>query len=139
MLHKNFFPAVILVAMYGCGGTGEPTGKVTGRITHEGTPLTEGTISFSSQDGSSTVASSVISADGVYDLQFGDTSRIPVGEYTITVHPPAPPLDLSNPVPSPQKEYPNFPLPYRSPATSPLHAVIAEGEQEMDFDLTTAN
>ena len=128
---------VALVGVAGCGKSGGPTGTVTGRVTHQDTPLTEGTISFSSAGQFPVIASGVIQPDGTYSLRFGNEPGIPVGQYRVTVHPPAVQIDFAKPgPPAPRKEYPQIPPPYRNPATSPLEAEISEGRQELDFELT---
>ena len=128
--------AALVVIIAGCNGSGEPTGTVTGRVTFEGAPLSEGTVSFSSEGGSSIVASAVVQSDGAYVLELGEDARIPIGQYKVSVHPPAPPFDPANPAPLEIKEYPNIPPRYRDPASSPLQVDIVEGKQEWDFDLT---
>ena len=134
-IHASRLLLVALLVATGCD-PGPPTGSVTGQVTFRGTPLNEGTISFSSTDGSQVVASGTIQPDGNYSLLFGTKTGIPLGEYSVCVHPPAVPFDPGNPgPPQPPKEFPNIPHQYRTPASSPLTGVVAEGEQELSFDL----
>jgi len=126
---------ILMVALLGCDGTEGTTGTVSGRITYQGEPLTEGTIAFSSQS-TAVVASAAIQSDGTYDLDFAGASQVPIGSYQVTVHPAPAPFNPSGPPPLVTDD-PRIPKRYRDPASSPLKDVIVtETDQQHDFDLT---
>jgi len=59
--------AVAALAIAGCGESG-PAGKVEGTVTLDGTPLTDGSISFVPADGKAASAGGVIK-DGKYSVE----------------------------------------------------------------------
>jgi hypothetical protein len=72
-----------LVALAGCGG--EQLGRVTGRVTVAGTPVTGGTIQFVPDTGKAAIGS--IEPDGTYSLttyRAGDGAL--VGPHKVVIH-----------------------------------------------------
>jgi len=60
---------------------------------------------------------------------------VEVGNYTVSVVPPAEPdPDPDKPL-APVKEYANIPMKFRTEVTSPLKAAVVEGSNEFKFDL----
>ncbi|NLF72329.1 MAG: hypothetical protein GX575_25115 [Candidatus Anammoximicrobium sp.] len=68
----SFFSLVsvgLLVTLLGCGGGGAPTGKVSGKVTADGKPVTSGSLTFAPADGTvGKPAIAAVKADGSYTL-----------------------------------------------------------------------
>jgi len=78
--------AVVVFAV-GCGG--EPTATVTGKVTIDGRPVANLEVSFNPKEaGTGTTALGFTDADGNYKLSYpGGKTKIPVGEYTVSIVP----------------------------------------------------
>jgi hypothetical protein len=116
----------------GCESEKQPEGKVFGKVTFRGQPVTEGTISFHNE-AAGFGAEALLEADGSYRLPTG----LAVGEYKVSVFPPLV-INSSDPRTPPVTEYKkvnNIPGKYHIPATSPLTATIQEGDNPREFDL----
>lgn len=141
-----------LLSIVGCFGKGEgPTGTVTGNVTFNGQPATEGRVAFISAQGKG--ASGIIGAQGEYTLKTIAGDQIPVGEYQVAVQPPPAESRDASSAPSevPQatpgrimkgapgdpivKEYPNIPMQYRNPSTSGWKVTVKEGANQFDFEM----
>ena len=123
------------VVICGCGyGPEGPTGSVTGKVTYQGSPVSEGAVSFFCAE-SNTMAGGTLGPDGSYTLLFAGGPQVPVGTYKVTVNPPARSHEPGQ-APPPLKEYPNIPAKYRDRATSDLEAQITEDTLVFNFDLT---
>ena len=137
MLRQAIAAAAILLAA-GCGGGEEapPTASVSGKVTFQGAPVTEGFVNFASDAGFA--ASAPLQEDGAYELvtQYGD---MPTGPYKVSVTPPSPPdtgmgdaTAEAPPMPDPE----NIPKKYREYGTSGLTVEVTEdGANTFDFDL----
>ncbi len=130
--------AVLFVAMT-CGwifsGCGEPakevgpTGTVSGTVTFDGSPVTEGRVQLYSQS-TGEGGATTLDAQGAFRLE----EPLPVGAYSVFVLPPP------EPAPSPDvayepKEYPNIPEKYRSEMTTDLKVEVAEGENTFPIEM----
>ena len=124
--------AACLLSTAACGcGNGEldvgPVGRISGEVTFDGEPVTEGTVDFYN-DAKGAVTHAAIGPDGHYTLKEGT----PTGDYVVTVSPPPPeqPSGLveDGAAPPPVKEYPFIPQQYRSPQSSGLSTTITEGD-----------
>ena len=128
------FASLILVGS-GCGGAGAPVGSVSGKVTYRGEPVTEGTVSFTS-DILAASGTGEVQPDGTYTLATqGD--GLPLGKYQVCIMPPMQEESLhpqlsAAPV---AKDMPNIPQKYRSFRTSGFEATVQEGENAHDFDM----
>ena len=110
----------------GCSRPPEnPSGKVSGTITFQGKPITQGTVLFELKGGGAGGAAA-LDLEGKFSL----VDALPVGSYVIAVAPPLPnPDDVAKPgfgsAPVVKTEIPQK---YRSPTTSDLSTEIKEGE-----------
>ncbi len=125
----------LLSGLAGCGEGGDefPTGTVSGKVTFDGKPVTEGKISFINEE-LGYGAGATLGSDGSYQLEEGRGIRL--GDYKVAVRPPlvgGSPEDPDDP-PKP-KEMPNIPEKYRQFETSGLSAAVKEGGNEFTFDL----
>ena len=138
------WPALILAfAAAGCGPSGPPVGQLYGKITYQGQPVTEGTVSIFSADASGVAGAAVpygadasLGSDGSYRFQTGERGVL-LGEYTVAILPPEE-LEPPNPrTPSAMvpKNVANIPKKYRSASTSGLTATVKEGNNEHDFEM----
>ena len=113
-------------------GCGKPTGTVYGMVTYSGKPVTVGWVSFR-DTAKGMVAAMSLGPDGTYQLRFSGGLDIPVGEYVVTVSPPAP---TDEEIEAHEiRKFPNLPERYREPFTSPLRATVKPGENRFDIEL----
>ncbi|AMV20244.1 hypothetical protein [Planctomyces sp. SH-PL14] len=125
-----------LVLCLGCGGGDKtPRGTVSGKVTFNGMPVTEGVVTFTRKGGGGSGAGT-IGSDGSYSAS-GVEGGIPAGDYTVVVMPPEVAKDLG-PNTSPTmvlKEMKDIPAKYRSEATSDLKTSIQQGSNEYNVDM----
>jgi len=126
--------ALLLAATFGgCGGGGatKPSGIVAGEVTFQGTPVTEGTVNFTSPK-TGVAATAELDPDGSFTLQ----EPLEVGSYDIVITPPpiktAP---MPNQPPPAPKDYANIPAKYRAAATSTLKVEVEEGENSFQLEM----
>jgi len=130
---KTLLPIAMGLLLFGCGGGGEETVElitVSGTVTYEGTPISEGTIQFENPT-TGIAASSELSSDGEYSLE------VSTGKYDVTVYPPVVQIDSGPDSPPTEgyKEVDNIPEKYRQIGTTDLEANVKEDGQSIDFDL----
>lgn len=117
--------ALLTLVVVGCGESGPPRIPVSGSVTFESKPVTEGTVTFlSRKSGAATAAK--LNDEGKFEIPEG----LPAGDYVVSVAPPFTEEVAGAPVTEPAKEYPNIPQKYRSDTTSDLKATIKEDQQE---------
>lgn len=136
----------LAVAGSGCskGGLNVPTGTVAGKVTVNGQPLTEGTITFFGENNGDTGAAHLTS-DGTYALKYGAGFSVPAGDYRVSIaagpppsSSPADPQDLMKTVKMGDgtKAKKAIADKYRDPKTSALIAVVKPGSNtDINFDL----
>src|SRR5688572_17298853 len=103
----------VALATAGCGESGPPVGRVSGKVTYQGQPVTEGTVSFYS-DAAGYAAEAQLGNEGSYRIETED-GGLHVGDYVVSIHPP---MELGPPDPrTPQvmieKDVANIPKKYR--------------------------
>ncbi|WP_152051938.1 hypothetical protein [Tautonia marina] len=142
---------VVSTPMLGCGGGGgpkPPMGKVSGTVTHNGSPLTEGSVVFSpAQDkGSDTghVAIGKIDTNGRFVLTtFNTGDGAVLGQHVVTIQAKTAPK--TTPEPNPDGtitfEYSlgggaTIPAKYENPEQSPLRYTVEPGSNTFEIDLT---
>lgn len=127
---------ILLLAWIPLGCTPAPkVGDVKGRVTFEGKPVTEGTVSFFNAD-IGYGADATLNEDGTFVIKTLERGLI-VGEYVVMIT-PGKYLDKSDPTTPPslvEKEAPNIPEKYRRQGSTPLRATIATGMNELTFDM----
>jgi hypothetical protein len=130
--------SLVCLAATGCGQSdGITRGQLSGKITHKGNPLPEGSsIALYNPNGGG--ATAVIDASGNYRLKQG----APVGSYTVIINPPAKMLSpeeamkASMEKKSVDNSSSEVPAKYRDPSTSPAKVEIKEGQNEFSLDMT---
>ena len=111
-------------------------GQVSGKVTYEGKPVTEGAVLFQPTRGQGAVGK--LDQQGRYVLRTnspGDGAV--VGKHTVTVVAPTSIeiIGITGPGQLPKREFPNIPEKYRRPETSGLTAEVKPGSNQFDFDL----
>jgi hypothetical protein len=122
---------LVLVAIYGCGsGDKNPRYKVSGKVSYQGQPVGEGTITFENPDAGQ-VNSSPLSSGGTYAVD------LPAGAYKVSIAPPL--VETKGTADSPPdlvpKKVNNIPKKYWVQETSALSAGVAKDNRSFDFDM----
>lgn len=133
-------PAILLVmvlasVLSGCRSD-EVRGRIAGKVTFQGAPVSEGLVFFSNRDNGIHM-SGELKSDGSYEIITAKGAGLPLGTYQVRVRPPLQPLP-EGPVraaPKP-KEFPNIPAKYREYETSGLTLTVKEGHNPFDIDMT---
>ena len=135
-MNRGLCSILVSLVICGCGGVDPEgsTGKVTGKVTYQGAPVSEGTVSFFCRQ-TNVTAGGKLQSDGSFTLLFAGGPKVPIGEYVVTVHPPNLDIEPGQP-PPPHKEYPNIPHKYRSRQSTDLSFQIKETSQQAKFELT---
>lgn len=77
--------AVLCISMLvGCGESGPPLGKVTGKVTMDGKPISNAIVSFVPIDGSRS-SSAMTDDSGTYRLSFVDREGALIGEHKVSI------------------------------------------------------
>ena len=95
---------------------------VTGTVTLNGVPLTNGTVQFHPAARSS-IGYATIQSDGSYSARTGNQEGLPAGEYVITVHANA------------EGGASKIPPKYTDRRQSDKKITVAEGDVDFDIDL----
>ena len=122
----------VLVAA-GCGGSSGPVKKVgtlSGKVTFNGAPVTEGQVAFIDQ-ATGSAGGSPLGTDGTYKVP----EALTIGNYAVVVQPPPLPMpEQGKPAPKPQA-YANIPRKYHDIGSSGLTTSIKEGANTFDIDM----
>jgi hypothetical protein len=124
---KWTFAAAALLALTGCGNTGD----ITGKVTLDGAPLAGGVVTV--YDSQQQNKSGSIMADGSFTVP-----GVPIGPATLTVEttPPQPPaINRKGPEKELWGKYTKIPLKYKDKNTSGFNKEIKRGKQEIDLAL----
>jgi hypothetical protein len=133
----------------GCGGNSPrpPMGKVSGKVTYDGTAVNQGRVTFTpvTGDGDSggTSAMGVIESDGSYSLTtFNTGDGALVGQHIVTVVVPTEDIrELNKPRPDGSIPYilPKELVPkrYTDPKLTPLRYTVEAGQNSIDIPLSS--
>ena len=115
----------------GCSGGGvePPTGSVSGKVTYNGEPLTNGLVLFSNEQMGVGV-SAELSSSGTYQVE-----SLRTGEYQVAIQPPTGPSPMEE-AEGAKRETLNLDIPdkYLDLQTSGLTASVNEGENTANFE-----
>lgn len=130
------FVAAILCLLVGCSGPpAEPRGKVSGKVTFDQKPVTEGQVVFSNSD-MGIFLTAALKADGSFELLTPQGPGLSLGKYRVSITPPVIEYPPGPPPPGYQlKTFPNIPSQYRDPATSSFVAEVKLGENSFTFEM----
>jgi hypothetical protein len=128
----------------GCGGPSGPQGKVHGKVTYQGKPISTGAmVSFLSDSGAA--ASGMVSADGAYQVRSMNGDTIPAGKYKVLITPPSGPQmtpeeAMNASMAKKDKDQgpaadPTIPAQYRSILQTPASYEIKAGDNEINIEL----
>src|SRR5689334_7937628 len=127
--------AWLAIGWAGCS-RGPAVGQVSGKVTFERKPVTEGRITFI-DPATGHAAEADLQKDGSYVVATPEGGLV-VGDYIVMVNPVIY-VDRSNPrtPPSPvEKPAPDIPPKYRNHGRTPLRAAVKSGPITFDFDMT---
>lgn len=115
----------------GCGGGGEevPSGTLSGTVTLDGQPFTEGQVSIYAPE-LGIGASAPLDDEGRFVIE----EPIPTGTYGVAVMPPPEPAPHEAPANAPPMVS-NIPAKYRDHNTSGITVQIKEGENELTIPM----
>jgi hypothetical protein len=123
---------VCLLLSAGCGPSRPNTASVSGRVTFQGKPVTEGTIVFQPENGRPGM--SQIGPDGSYSLRtFDPGDGALLGRHRVTIE--ARRIAEQNPVTGVLRIEWLVPEKYARLESSPLTANVVSGTNKLDFDL----
>ena len=127
---------ILPILSVGCGSSGPAMGRVSGKVTYKGSPLTKGTVTFQSTAPNGRNATGEIQSDGSYTLQTENPSDgALLGEYKVAIYAhDEEVLDYTPAKPVPLKRL--APAKYEKTETSGLTATIKSGSNPLNFDLT---
>jgi hypothetical protein len=131
--HPLAISALLFCLSSGCS-SGPVKGQVHGKVTFNGRPVKEGTVTFlNTKDGGAAEGS--INADGTYVVQGGAI----VGDYDKVEIKPLMELKDTDPGKTPpamvEKPAPDIPPKYRMQGATPLKATVKPGKNEINFDM----
>jgi hypothetical protein len=135
----------IAILIAGCGTKGKEsirgTGTVTGTVTLNDKPVTNGRVILFDEKDSDTAAAT-IGTDGSFQLKYGTGFSIPCGDYRAVVVQGA---QAGDSIPTPEELMKNpdkykpkpseIPEKYSDPKTSGLIAVVQKGSNTLDLKL----
>ena len=132
MSSKRWILAAALAAMTALG-CGRDRGDVSGRVTFQSQPVTEGEIVFSDPE-YGTYYASPLDSKGEYTVVTKEGKGLWVGDYQVSIVPPRddPPVGTS---PPPRPKPFVVPQKYWSAQTSGLKASVASKNESFNFDL----
>jgi hypothetical protein len=111
---------------------GPPQGKVFGKVTSAGQPLSAGMVVFSNAERGVHI-NAPVQPDGSYQLHTARGIGLPLGAYQVAVNSPmSQPAMPGAPAPPPRPRV-NIPSKYTRPATSGLTLTVVEGENPFDI------
>jgi len=129
---------LVLVALgaatSGCGRS-EVLGRITGKVTFQGEPVTEGVILFRNEP-QAIYMTATLKPDGTYVVRRASGEGLPPGDYDVMIRPPLQDAPMGPALEPPKiKPYPNIPQKYRSYESSGLSVSVHEGENTLDVDM----
>ncbi len=124
--------AVVLLgaclALTGCAE--ETEGSVSGKVTYQGQPVTEGTVNFYSTE-TGIAAQANLDSSGAFRFEV----PLPLGAYKVYFQPPSPPQLPPGSPPPPKVDF-RVPMKYQDATQTPLTEEVKAGVNEFSFDLS---
>ena len=124
---------VTLFAFPGCKQE-ENLGRIGGKVTFQGQPVSEGMVLFSCIAKGVNVTAP-LKADGSYEVIMAKGAGLPLGEYKVSLSPPQPFYEIGEKAPPVPKQYPNSPAKYRNFQTSGLSVNIINGDNPFNIEM----
>lgn len=124
--------AVGIITSAGCSPT-EPIAQMSGTVTYEGQPITEGLIVVSNSQAGVYLTAAV--TGGSYEIKTAKNG-IPPGDYRIAITPPLVDHPVGPILERPKlAKYRQIPKRYRDESTSNFTAQLEAGKNIVDFDM----
>ena len=114
----------------GCAEAPPAVGLVSGKVTYNGAPVTEGQVALIDRE-TGVAGGATLGPDGAYKVD----APLTIGTYSVIVQPPPLPMPEQGKPPPQMKEYPNIPPKYREVDTSGLTTAVLEGENTFDIEM----
>jgi hypothetical protein len=127
--------ALCALAAAGCQGRRDVLGKVSGKVSFQGQPLTEGLVVFANEEKGVHITAP-IGPGGVYTVRMAQGEGLPLGTYQVAIAPPVVdlPVGMVKP-PAAPRQYSEIPAKYRQAATSELTLNVQPGANTLDVDM----
>lgn len=125
--------AALCLVQAGCKPQ-EKLGRIGGKVTFQGQPVSEGIVVFSSA-AKGVNMNATLKPDGCYEIIMAKGAGLPLGDYKVCVSPPPTFFDIGQPASAQVKEYPNIPKKYHGLETSGLTMTIQDGQNQFDIDM----
>jgi hypothetical protein len=125
--------SLVSVAFAGCGsGQTVVDSQIRGKVTFQGAPVGEGTVSLVNEAGNAG-GQAPLKSDGTFELD----KRLPPGQYLVAVLPPMVevPGTATTAPGKVTKEVANIPYHYRSSATSQIKVEVDGGESDLKIEM----
>jgi hypothetical protein len=114
---------------------GEVRGRIAGKVTFQGQPVSEGFVLLNNND-KAIHMTAPLKPDGSYEILTAKGAGLPLATYGVCVTPPPPPpIDIEAKERPTIKQYPNIPQKYRNDQTSGLTLTVKEGTNQLDIDM----
>jgi hypothetical protein len=124
---------LILVGIAGCKSV-EKLGRVSGKVTFQGSPVAEGMVLFSCIDKGVNMTAT-LQSDGSYEIIMAKGAGLPLGTYRVCVNPPPTFYPIGQAAPKQTKQYPSIPMKYRKYETSGLTINVKDGDNRLDIEM----
>ncbi len=129
-------PVLLLLGfcLVGCGGPKKVLGRVAGKVTFKGQPVTDGLIVFANREKGVFILAE-IGPDGSYNVETADGFGLPPGTYRVSITPPVSdaPVGEMPKMPKPGA-YDDIPEKYRRAETSGLTLTVEETKEAEDVN-----
>ena len=119
---------VAVLALTGCGNSGKTRGNVSGQVTYNNKPVTEGEVHFYAKERGAG-GSAKIDSSGNYAV-----TDLETGKYAVYVA-PAPPVAGDPKLGPPKAASSTIPKKARDPETSGLSFTVQEGNNDFKIEL----
>lgn len=136
---KRVFVAMLAVASL-CLSSCSDNGSVSGKVTLDGQPMRNGTVTFHPV-GAGVTGMGVITGEGQYKISVGTSPGLPPGDYLVTVDGmeelKSDPVPAENPVRAPPAPKRLTPIKFASKDTTDLRFTVKGGGNTIDLPLSS--
>jgi len=144
LAYSMFFLAgvALLITMPGCSGGGEPTAKVSGKVTHDGQPVTSGSITFAPTSGTvGKPGSSEVKSDGSYVLSsYAQGDGAVIGRHKVIYSPGSTETVEETPLAEGEHaEDSTEPIPFSGLVPKEVEVEVKAGSNEINIELVAGS
>ena len=130
-VHAMLLLTAVVLVTAGCQKR-ETLGTVSGNVTFQGKPVTQGVVMFRDA-GRGIYITAELDAQGHYEVKQATGAGLQPGEYQVSVNPPV--VDAPMGGPAQTSTFPNIPLKYRDANTSGLTLTVPAEGTTMNIDM----